>query len=69
MQTRTPRAEPPPPISVSVQQAAAMIGLSRSKLYEYIAAGQLKSRAAGRRRVILVDDLRRFVAELPERAD
>ena len=64
--TRGPRVEPPAPISVSVEQAAAMTGLSRSTLYEHIATGRLKSRVAGRRRIILVDELRRFLTELPE---
>jgi excisionase family DNA binding protein len=67
-----PRAPPLPiPLAVpaklahSVGEAASISGISRSMLYRYIAAGLLPLRKAGRRSLILADDLRKFLRSLP----
>jgi excisionase family DNA binding protein len=49
------------PIALSIAEAAACAGLSRSLLYERIAAGELPIAHVGRRTLILVDDLRAFL--------
>ena len=46
------------PLALSIRQACAVAGVSRSTLYEEIAAGRLKSIRIGARRLILVEDLR-----------
>jgi excisionase family DNA binding protein len=45
------------PRLVTLAQAAERLGLSRSKLYEILAAGELASVRIGRTRRIDVDDL------------
>jgi excisionase family DNA binding protein len=54
----------PERLAVSVNQAAEAAGISRSSLYEEMAAGRLKFAKVGARRVILVDDLREWLASL-----
>lgn len=53
------------PIAVSVAQACALSGLSRASLYRAAAAGKLPLRKLGSRTVILVDELRGFLGDLP----
>ena len=53
-------------IAISIAEAARRSGLSRSTVYEAIARGELKVRKAGRRSLILVDDLHAWLAALPE---
>jgi excisionase family DNA binding protein len=50
---------------LSVPQACEVAGLGRTKIYEAIAAGDLKARKYGKRRIILRDDLRTFLSGLP----
>jgi hypothetical protein len=45
-------------ISVSVNKATSMVSVSRRFLYDEIKFGRLKSGKAGRRRIIVVADLR-----------
>jgi excisionase family DNA binding protein len=52
-------------IAISIVEAARRSGLGRSTLYEAIARGELKIKKAGRRSLILVDDLKAWVASLP----
>ncbi|QIG46813.1 helix-turn-helix domain-containing protein [Nordella sp. HKS 07] len=49
----------------SFESAAEASGVGRSSLYKYAKAGQLKVRKAGRRSIILDDDLREMLANLP----
>lgn len=49
------------PIAVAIPTAAAMIGISRSKFYELLEAGEIDAIKLGRRRLIVVSDLREFV--------
>jgi hypothetical protein len=53
------------PISVDIPTACRMSGLSRSFLYEVLAAGAVRSIKAGRRRLVLVDSLRAWLQSLP----
>jgi excisionase family DNA binding protein len=52
------------PISVDIPTACRMSGISRSFLYEVLAAGQVRSVRAGRRRLVLVDSLRSWLNSL-----
>jgi excisionase family DNA binding protein len=52
------------PILLSVPDACQVIGISRSVLYELIAAGELTTRKIGRKTLIPRDDLTSFVARL-----
>ena len=59
-----PNSKTPPinkPIALRINQAAAMSGLSRSKIYELISDKQLKAIKAGGRRLILHSDLEDFL--------
>jgi len=54
-------------IAVNTQNAATMCGLSESQVKKFIRSNLLRSRKIGRRRLILVDDLRKFVrSDQPE---
>jgi len=53
------------PVAMSIRDACRCCGLSRASLYRAIAAGQLDTRKFGSRTIILMDDLRRFIASLP----
>jgi excisionase family DNA binding protein len=50
---------------LSVQEACAVAGLGRTKIYEAITDGRLKARKCGKRTLILRDELRQFLASLP----
>jgi excisionase family DNA binding protein len=53
------------PLALQVHDAVRVSGLGRSSLYEAIRNGRLPIRKAGRRTLILADDLKRFVESLP----
>lgn len=53
-----------PRLLLSVDEATAALGISRSKVYQYLRTGRLPSVTLGRRRLIRSDDLCAFVAEL-----
>lgn len=50
-------------ISVGIADAAKMTGLSRSRIYELMNEGKLRSVHVGRRRLIPVSSLRELVGE------
>jgi len=52
-------------LSVTVPEAAEMIGLGRSSIYKLFNEGQLTPRKSGKRTLILVEDLKRYVENLP----
>jgi len=54
------------PISVSVNDAVKMTGISRTKLFHALGEGQIESRMFGRRRLVLTESLRRFIEGLPQ---
>lgn len=55
------------PLLMTVTEAAALVGISRARLYELLASGQVPSIKLGRSRRIALADLEAFVAAL--RAD
>lgn len=52
------------PISVRVKTAMRLTGLSRSKLYELIASGEVESAKVGYSRLIIFASLHKFIDEL-----
>ena len=48
-------------LTVSVPEAVRMSGLGRSTLYEAMQVGSLEYVNVGRRRLVVVDSLRRFL--------
>lgn len=62
---RTP-TEPTSPIeeryAISIEEAAHRSGLSRSKIYEALKAGDLKSLKIGARRLIMISTLMTWLA-------
>ncbi|MGX5801431.1 helix-turn-helix transcriptional regulator [Bradyrhizobium sp. Arg314] len=55
-------------ISVTIPQAVAMTGLSRSSIYRLFAEKKLKALKAGSRTLILTAELEAFIRSLPEAA-
>ena len=51
---------------VSPEEAAAMIGIGRTRIYELLARGEIPSRRIGRSRRIDPADVRAYVDRLPE---
>lgn len=51
------------PISVGMNDAAKMIGVSRTTAYELVKEGKIKTTMIGHRRVALVSSLRALVGE------
>jgi len=54
----SPTAEP---ISVKIPEAVRLTGLSRSRLYELMASGDIEYAKVGSSTLIIVESLRRFV--------
>ena len=54
--------------AVSIAEASAMSGVGRTRLYAEIAGGNLRARKFGRRTIVLVSDLKTFLASLPSAA-
>ncbi|WDH45957.1 helix-turn-helix domain-containing protein [Pseudomonas chlororaphis] len=54
-------AEQPTALSVSVEDAARIVGYSRSGMYELIAKGEIKTFKLGRRRLILMTELKVWI--------
>lgn len=65
-----PSAAPPtaddPRIFVNAKEAATILGLSRAQVYELLGQGVIESRYFGRRRLVVLDSLRQFAADLPD---
>lgn len=55
----------PTPIFISVKQAADMLAISPWSTYELLNSGEIESRYHGRRRLVLVESLRKYAASLP----
>lgn len=53
------------PITCDIPAACRLSGLSRSFLYEAMARGDIRSRKAGRRRLVFVASLRAYLDGLP----
>ncbi len=52
----------------SVDEAAEVLGVGRTRLYALMSAGELASVTCGRRRLIPAEELEAFAARLLERA-
>jgi excisionase family DNA binding protein len=50
------------PLAVSVHAATRVSGIGRTRLYEAIGSGELASCKVGKRRLILMEDLRAWLA-------
>ncbi len=50
------------PLAVSVHAAAHLSGIGRTRLYEAMRDGELASCKVGKRRLVLLDDLRAWLA-------
>ena len=49
--------------AVSINEACEALGVSRTTMWRLLTAGELGSFHVGRRRLIAVDELDRFIAE------
>lgn len=52
-------------LSVTIPEAVAMTGIGRSSLYRLFSERKIVPRKSGKRTLILVEDLERFVKSLP----
>ena len=52
-------------LAVGVMEAARLAGVGRSTIYQSINTGDLKARKAGRRTLILRDDLQAWLDSFP----
>jgi excisionase family DNA binding protein len=53
------------PLAVSVSEAVRLTGVGRSSLYEAIRRGDLPIRKAGKRTLVMMEDIRRWLSSLP----
>jgi len=61
--TENPHADAP--LALGIVDAARAAGVGRSTIYENINSGALKARKAGRRTLILREDLQAWLASFP----
>jgi excisionase family DNA binding protein len=54
-----------PKLAVTLPEASALSGLSRSTFYKLFASGALKPRKVGKRTLILLPELEAFIRTLP----
>jgi excisionase family DNA binding protein len=59
------QAQPAGPLAVGIPEACKLTSLSRSRLYAEIRDGRLTPRKIGRRTLIPVAELHRWLAALP----
>jgi excisionase family DNA binding protein len=60
---RESRREPPRPISTTVDDACRITGLGRTKIYELISDGTLKTVRLGRRRLVIFESLEALLGD------
>ena len=53
------------PLTVSVDEAAAMLSLGRFKVYDLVNSGKIRARKEGTRILIRVTDLEAYLDSLP----
>lgn len=53
-------------LSYNVHEAVEQTGIPRTLLYSFISSGELPTRRAGRRTIILADDLAKLLKNLPK---
>lgn len=49
------------PVAVSVGEAAKLLGLGKTKVYEMLRSGELQSRTVGRRRLVSMGSIQSFM--------
>lgn len=54
------------PITVTISNATAMTGISRSELYRLLKAEKLRAIKSGHSTLIPIDSLRQYLGSLPE---
>ncbi len=54
------------PIALTIRDAVQLSGVSRSTLYRAIKTGDVVARKHGRRTIILADELRAWLQDLPK---
>ena len=59
------QAQPTGPLAVGIPEACKLTSLSRSRIYGEIRDGRLKPCKVGRRTVITMTELSRWIAALP----
>ena len=64
MQPETVRR--PEMVAVSMEQAAALMSVAPGTLKEYVDSGQVRTLRIGRRRLVRLESLKEFAAELEE---
>lgn len=52
-------------LALSIDEAAKQANVCRDKIYAAIRSGKITARKAGRRTLILADDLRKYLESLP----
>ena len=57
--------EKPEPLSFTIRDAVTATGMARSRLYQLIAAGELKALKVGRRTLLDAGALKNFLSNLP----
>ena len=62
----TEQLHPPAKLLLTVETVAEMLNVGRSKLYQYLLSGELRSVKVGRRRLIPPDAVHEFVAKLQQ---
>ena len=50
---RRTRSEAPKPVSITVDDTCRITGLGRTKIYELIGEGKLRTKTIGRRRLVM----------------
>ena len=56
-------------LAYSIAELPAIVSLGRSHIYEEIRAGRLRTVKAGRRTLVLADDLRAWLRSMADEAD
>lgn len=54
-----------PPMAYSVSDVLKMVGIGRTKFYQLVTAGDIKTRKIGTRTIVLASDLEAWVQSLP----
>lgn len=65
---RVLKSSNPDQLAYSVPELAARMNVSDEQIYKHIANGDLSVKFSGTKKLILVDEARRFVNELPDEA-
>jgi excisionase family DNA binding protein len=60
-QNRHSRRHPPKPVSTTIDDTCHITGLGRTKIYELIGEGKLKTVAIGRRRLVLYSSIEELI--------